>query len=220
MPTLADYLSTMRSTPTATSEQGAGLLARLERVAYLFRGQTSVRLDRPLTIFSIKGLHERWYAFMTFIVGQFLLRHRAVRHDERYLAYLVEEASYLFSHPAAEDAGAWGAQLSQTWDCPDHAQSDPQEFLREGAVILQNAGTSLFLGNERACGPRTAPACRAGRTAHDAPAGEAVMRMGQASAASPSPPSPLHRRLFSTTRSSRARVVTRRRALTREKETH
>ena len=62
MPTLADYMSTMRATPAANPEQGAGLLARLERVAYLFRGQTSVRLDRPLTIFSIKELHERWYA--------------------------------------------------------------------------------------------------------------------------------------------------------------
>src|SRR5207248_1460467 len=63
-------------------------------------GQTSISLEKPLTVFSIHELNDKWYPLMTFTVQNFLMRHRALHQDEHYLAYVVEEASYMLKHPA------------------------------------------------------------------------------------------------------------------------
>src|SRR5205823_2600918 len=92
VPTLSDFIATMRQTPASDEAKKQSFIERLERATYLFSGQTSISIEKPLTIFSIHDLKEDWYPLATYIVQNFLMRHRALRRDERYLAYVVEEA--------------------------------------------------------------------------------------------------------------------------------
>ncbi|GHO50837.1 VirB4 family type IV secretion system protein [Ktedonospora formicarum] len=150
-PTLADFIAMMRSIPASSESMRQSLLERLEKASYLFQGgQTSISLETPLTIFSIKELHPKWFALMTYVVQNFLTRHRALRQDDRYLAYIVEEASYLLKHPAGRrylESGSRGfrklgiAQITLS--------QHPQDFLEAGQVVLANAGTVFYMGMQR-----------------------------------------------------------------------
>src|SRR5260370_37802968 len=66
MPTLADFIETTKQTPASSTSMQVSLVERLEKASYLFSGQTSMSIDKPLTIFSIHDLDEKWYALMTF----------------------------------------------------------------------------------------------------------------------------------------------------------
>ena len=53
---------------------------------------------------------------LTYTVQNFLMRHRALRRDDRYLAYVVEEASYMLKHPAGRtylETGSRGFQKTR-----------------------------------------------------------------------------------------------------------
>lgn len=199
MPTLSEFIETMRATPASNEAIQLSLLERLEKASYLFAGQTSASIEKPLTIFSIHELDEKWYPLMTFVVQNFLLRHRALRQDERYLAYVVEEASYLLKHPAARkslEAGARGFRKRgiALFTFSQH----PREFLEEGAVILSNAGVALYFGMQ----PQAArllglpPELEHALTA--AVPGQAVLRCGNEYAVISVATSQDHYRLFTT----------------------
>jgi Helicase HerA, central domain len=147
MPTLSDYLATMRETPSADKAKKQSLIERFERASYLFSGQTSVSIDKPLTVFSIHNLAEKWYPLMTYIVQNFIMRHRSLRRDERYLAYFVEEASYMLRHPAGRKYLETGSRGFRKLGIAQFTLSqEPREFLEEGQVVLNNAGTAIYLG--------------------------------------------------------------------------
>ena len=62
VPTLPDFIATMREMPASDEGKKQSLLERLERATYLFSGQTSISLEKPLTVFSIHDLDKKWYA--------------------------------------------------------------------------------------------------------------------------------------------------------------
>ena len=199
MPTLTDFIATLRETPAASKAMRSSLLERLEKAAYLFSGQTSIAIDKPLTIFSIRDLDEKWYPLMTFTVQNFLLRHRAVRRDERYLAYVVEEASYMLKHPAGRKYLETGSRGFRKLGIAQFTLSQhPAEFLQEGAVILANAGTALYLGMQPSAATLLQLAPELERTLTAAVPGQAVMRVGNEYAAIQIATSPLHATLFTT----------------------
>ncbi|GCE50592.1 type IV secretory pathway VirB4 component [Thermosporothrix hazakensis] len=183
-PTLADFLVTMKQTKASSEEMRLSLLERLEKALYLFPGETRISISKPMTIFSICDLDEKWYPLMTFVVQNFLYRHRALRQDERYLAYLVEEASYMLKHPAGRrylEAGSRGfrklgiAQITLS--------QHPGDFLEEGAVILSNAGTAFFLGMQPNAVAKLNLSPELERVLTEAVPGQAVMRCGNEFAA-------------------------------------
>ncbi len=101
-PVFADLILAMKNVPASSESMRQALLERFENVAFLFPGQTTVEINCPLTIFNINTLDEKWYPLMIYVVQNFLQRHRALRRDDRYLAYVVEEASYMLKHPAGK----------------------------------------------------------------------------------------------------------------------
>lgn len=218
MPTLADFIETMRVTPAPSDAMQAmrqSLIERLEKASYLFSGQTSVSLEKPLTIFSIHDLDEKWYAFMTFTVQNFLMRHRALRQDERYLAYVVEEASYMLKHPAGRKYLETGSRGFRKLGIAQITLSQhPREFLQEGAVILNNAGTAFYLGMQRNAAQELHLSPELERTLTAAVPGQVVMRCGNEYAAVTIATSPRHRTIFTTDPQERRRL----RARARERE--
>lgn len=206
-PTLSDFLETMKQTPASSKAMRQSLIERLEKASYLFCGETSIQLEKPLTIFSIHDLDEKWYPLMTFVVQNFLYRHRALRRDERYLAYIVEEASYMLRHPAGRrylESGSRGfrklgiAQLTLS--------QHPRDFLEEGQVILANAGTAFFLGMQRNAAEKLCLSPELERTLTEAIPGQAVMRCGNDYAAIQVASIPFHRALFTTDPQERRRL--------------
>jgi hypothetical protein len=199
MPTLADFIDTMRNTPASNAAMKETLLERLEKVSYLFSGQTSARLDKPLTVFSIHDLKEKWYPFMTFAVQQFLLRHRALRRDERYLAYVVEEASYMLKHSAGRKYLETGSRGFRKLGIAQITLSQhPREFLQEGAVVLNNAGTAFYLGMPRDAAQELHLSPELERFITHAEPGQVVMHVGNEYAAVTIAASKRHRTLFET----------------------
>ncbi|BCL83598.1 hypothetical protein ccbrp13_60630 [Ktedonobacteria bacterium brp13] len=149
-PTLADFITKMQTIPASSESMHQSLLERLGNASYLFQGQTSISLEKPLTIFSIKGLDSKWFALMTYVVQNFLMRHRALRQDDRYVAYIVEETSYLLKNAAGRrylESGSRGfrklgiAQITLS--------QHPADFLEAGQVVLANAGTVFYLGMQQ-----------------------------------------------------------------------
>lgn len=92
----------MKDVPASSESLRQALLERFENVVYLFPGQTTVEITCPLTIFNINKLDEKWYPLMIYVVQNFLQRHRALRRDDRYLAYVVVEASHILRHSAGK----------------------------------------------------------------------------------------------------------------------
>jgi hypothetical protein len=217
MPALADFIETMRATPASSAAMQASLVERLEKASYLFSGQTSVSLEKPLTVFSIRELDEKWYPLMTFTVQNFLMRHRALRQDERYLAYVVEEASYMLKHPAGRKYLESGSRGFRKLGIAQFTLSQhPREFLQEGAVILNNAGTAFYLGMQRNAAQELSLSPELERTLTEAVPGQVVMRCGSEYAAVTIATNPKHRAIFTTDPQERRRL--RKRAREREIE--
>jgi hypothetical protein len=199
MPTLADFIETMKATPASSTAMQASLIERLEKASYLFSGQTSISLEKPLTVFSIRELDEKWYPLMTFTVQNFLMRHRALRQDERYAACVVEEASYMLKHPAGRTYLERGSRGFRKLGIAQFTLSQhPREFLQEGAVILNNAGTAFYLGMQRNAAQELGLSPELERTLTAAVPGQVVMRCGNEYAALTIATSPRHRAIFTT----------------------
>ena len=176
------------------------LLERFENVSYLFPGQTTVSINCPLTIFNINKLDEKWYPLMVYVVQNFLQRHRALRRDDRYLAYVVEEASYMLKHPAGKRYLESGSRGFRKLGIAQFTLSQhPADFLEEGKVILSNAGTCFFLGMQRHAAQKLELAEELERVLEEAVSGHAVMRCGREYASlEVSKQSPLHRAICTT----------------------
>src|SRR5258708_32136776 len=199
MPTLSDFIETMKTTPASSEAMQASLVERLEKASYLFSGQTSVSLEKPLTGFSVRELDEKWYPLMTFTVQNFLMRHRALRQDERYLAYVVEEASYMLKHPAGRKYLESGSRGFRKLGIAQFTLSQhPREFLQEGAVILNNAGTAFYLGMQQNAAAKLQLSPELERIITAAIPGQAVIRCGNEYAALTIAASPAHKSLFTT----------------------
>ncbi len=199
MPTLSDFIETMKAIPASSEVMHASLIERLEKASYLFGGQTSVSLEKPLTVFSIRELDEKWYPLMTFTVQNFLMRHRALRQDERYLAYIVEEASYMLKHPAGRKYLESGSRGFRKLGIAQFTLSQhPREFLQEGAVIMNNAGTAFYLGMQPSAAQELRLSPELERTLTEAVPGQVVMRCGNEYAAVTIATSPKHRIIFTT----------------------
>ena len=199
MPTLSDFIEMTHATPASSEGMHASLIERLEKASYLFGGQTSVSLEKPLTVFSIHELDEKWYPLMTFTVQNFLMRHRALRQDERYLAYVVEEASYMLKHPAGRKYLESGSRGFRKLGIAQFTLSQhPREFLQEGAVILNNAGTAFYLGMQPSAVQELRLSPELERTLTEAVPGQVVMRCGNEYAAVTIATSPKHRVIFTT----------------------
>lgn len=199
MPTFADVIAMIARTPASDDMMRQSLLTRLEKASYLFSGQTSISLEKPLTVFSIRDLDKKWYPLMAFVVQHFLLRHRALHRDERYLAFVVEEASYMLHHPAARACLENGARSYRKLGIGQCTFSqDPGEFLQEGAVIIANAGTAFFLGMQPSAAAKLKLSPELEAVLTSASPGQAVMRCGNAYAAIAIANTPAYRDLFTT----------------------
>lgn len=199
MPTLADFLSVMARTPASTSTMQQTFVERLEKASYLFSGQTSIAIDKPLTVFSIRDLDEKWYALMTYVVQNFLLRHRALRRDVRYLVYVVEEASYILRHPAGRKYLELGARGFRKLGIAQITLSQhPREFLTDGAVILNNAAVACYLGMQSYAARELGLAEELERVMTTAAPGQAVLRVGNSFAAVQIANIPSYHALFTT----------------------
>jgi len=199
-PVFADLIATMKEIPASSESIRQALLERFEQVAYLFPGQTTVRLSCPLTIFNINKLDEKWYPLMIYVVQNFLQRHRALRCDERYLAYVVEEASYMLKHPAGKRYLESGSRGFRKLGIAQFTLSQhPADFLEEGQVIISNAGTCFFLGMQRHAAQKLKLAEELERVLEEGISGRAILRCGREYAAiDVAKQSPLHRAIFTT----------------------
>ncbi len=199
-PVFVDLIAAMRDVPASSEAMRQSLLERFENVAYLFPGQTAVSISCPLTIFNINKLDEKWYPLMVYVVQNFLQRHRALRRDDRYLAYVVEEASYMLRHPAGKRYLESGSRGFRKLGIAQFTLSQhPADFLEEGKVILSNAGTCFFLGMQRHAAQKLELAEELERVLEEAVSGHAVMRCGREYAAlEVSKQSPLHRAICTT----------------------
>lgn len=207
MPTLCAFIKVMKRTPASSEGMQASLIERLEKASYLFSGQTSISIEKPLTIFSIRELDEKWYALMTFVVQNFLMRHRALRQDERYLAYVVEEASYILKHPAGRKYLESGSRGFRKLGIAQITLSQhPREFLTDGAVIMNNCGTACYLGMQQYAAQELHLPEELERTLTAAIPGQIVMRVGNEYAAVTIATSPLHQRIFTTAPQERKRL--------------
>jgi hypothetical protein len=199
-PTLADFIEAMQSTPALSSSLQQSLLDRLEKASYLFQGgATSISLDKPLTIFSIHGMDSKWFALMTYLVHMFLTRHRAMRHEERYLAYVVEEASYLLRHPAGRYFLEHGSRSFRKLGIAQITLSQhPRDFLEAGQVVLSNAGTVCYLGMESYAAQQLRLPEELERILIDSQPGTGVLRIGNEYAPLTIWSNPVYRALFTT----------------------
>jgi hypothetical protein len=207
MPTLADFIECMKRTPASSKSMQVSLIERLASASYLFSGATSVSIDKPLTVFSIRELDEKWYALMTFTVQNFLMRHRALRQDERYLAYVVEEASYMLKHPAGRKYLETGSRGFRKLGIAQITLSQhPREFLTDGAVIMNNCGTAFFLGMQPYAARELHLPEELERTLTAAIPGQIVMRVGNEYAAVTVEASPLQHSIFTTAPQERRKL--------------
>ena len=218
MPTLDELISIMERAQQSERAQALSrnmrqsLIDRLKSVAHLFSGQTSAALDKPLTIFSIHDLDDKWYAFMTFVVQNFLMRHRSLRRDERYLAYVVEEASYMLRHPAGRRYLETGSRGFRKLGIAQFTLSQhPREFLEEGQVVLSNAGAAIYLGMQPNAAAKLQLSSELERIITAAVPGMAVIRCGNEFAALTIAASTAHRALFTTDPVERKNLQMRRR---------
>jgi hypothetical protein len=183
-PVFADLLAAMKDVPASVESDRVALLERFEHVAYLFPGQTTVEICCPLTIFNITTLDEKWYPLMIYVVQNFLHRHRAVRRNERYLAYVVEEASYMLKHPKGRRYLENGSRGFRKRGIAQFTLSQhPEDFLTEGKVIIGNAGTCFFLGMQRHTARTLHLADELERVLEEGVPGRAIMRCGREYAA-------------------------------------
>ncbi len=73
-----------------------------------------------------------------------------LKRDDRYLAYIVEEASYLLKHAAGRRYLEMGSRGFRKLGIAQITLSQqPDDFLEAGQVVLSNAGTVFYLGMQR-----------------------------------------------------------------------
>jgi Helicase HerA, central domain len=198
-PTLADFTVKMRTLPASSESMRQSLLERLEKASYLFHGSTSVSLEKPLTIFSINELDEKWFALMTYVVQNFLMRHRALKQDDRYLAYIVEEASYLLRNAAGRRYLERGSRGFRKLGIAQITLSQhPRDFLEAGQVVLSNAGTVFYLGMERNAVEQLHLAEELERVLIEGIPGQCVVRIGNEYAPLTIWSNPVYRAIFTT----------------------
>ncbi len=214
-PVFADLIAAMKDVPASSETMRQALLERFENVAYLFPGQTTVQINCPLTIFNINKLDEKWYPLMIYVVQNFLQRHRALRRDARYLAYVVEEASYMLRHPAGKRYLESGSRGFRKLGIAQFTLSQhPADFLEDGAVIISNAGTCFFLGMQRHAAQKLKLAEELERVLEEGVSGRAILRCGREYAAvEVAKQSPLHRAIFTTDPRERRRLQERKQQL-------
>jgi hypothetical protein len=199
-PVFADLIAAMKEVPASSESLRLGLLERFEQVAYLFPSQSSVEITCPLTIFNISSLDEKWYPLMIYVVQNFLSRHRALRRDDRYLAYVVEEASYMLKHPAGRRYLESGSRGFRKLGIAQFTLSQhPADFLEEGRVIIANSGTCFFLGMQRHTAQKLMLAEELERVLEEGVPGRAILRCGREYAAIDiARQSSLHHAIFTT----------------------
>jgi len=135
------------------------------------------------------------------------MRHRALRQDELYLAYVVEEASYMLKHPAGRTYLERGSRGFRKLGIAQFTLSQhPREFLQEGAVILNNAGTAFYLGMQPSAVQELGLSPELERTLTEAVPGQVVMRCGNEYAAVTIATGPKHRAIFTTDPQERRRL--------------
>lgn len=179
-PVFAELLAAMRDIPAASETVRAALIERFENVAYLFAGQTTVHLGTPLTIFNIKEMDKKWYPLLVYVIQTFLTRHRKLKRDERYLAFVIEEASYMLKHSAGKRYLEDGSRGYRKLGIALFIVSQlPDDFLEEGRVIMANSATNFFLGMQRHAAQKLGLAEDLERVVEEADAGQAVMRCGR-----------------------------------------
>lgn len=137
---------------------------------------------------------------MIYVVQNFLQRHRSLRRDARYLAYVVEEASYMLKHPAGKRYLETGSRGFRKLGIAQFTLSQhPADFLEEGQVIISNAGTCFFLGMQRHAAQKLHLAEELERVLEEGVPGRAILRCGREYAAIDiAKQSPLHRAIFTT----------------------
>ncbi len=199
-PVFADLIAAMKHVPASSESMRLALVERFETVTYLFPGQTTVEITCPLTIFNINTLDEKWYPLMIYVVQNFLQRHRSLRRDDRYLAYVVEEASYMLKHPAGKRYLENGSRGFRKLGIAQFTLSQhPADFLEEGQVIISNAGTCFFFGMQRHTAQKLKLAEELERVLEEGVSGRAIVRCGREYAAMDvARQSPLHRAIFTT----------------------
>jgi hypothetical protein len=155
------------------------LIERLERPSYLFKHPTGVAINRPLTVFSVKGLDETLYPLMIYTVKNFLSRNRAEMNYSRMLLFMIEEAWHMLRHPSGRKYLEESARTVRKQGIAQVTISQqPNDFLRDGETILSNAGTAVFLGMDQSAidllklSPQQAQVLSAQRP------GEGLIRMG------------------------------------------
>jgi hypothetical protein len=164
----------------ATRQTDAISLAeRLEKSSYLFKNHTDVSLDKPLTVFSIKGLDDSQYPLMIYTVKNFVNRNRAQLRYERFLLFLIEEASFMLRHPRGRKYLEESSRGVRKFGIAQATISQhPNDFLRDGEVIVANAGTCFFLGMDSSAIEKLKLTPELERVLAQAKPGECVCRIG------------------------------------------
>lgn len=175
-PLFSDIVKVLRG--TVRSDEFA-LADCLEKSSYLFRSATSVDLEKALTVFSIQGLDEAQYPLMIYTVKNFLTRNRAQLRYERFLLFLIEEASFMLRHPRGRKYLEESSRGVRKYGIAQATISQhPNDFLRDGEVIVANAGTCFFLGMETSAIEKLNLTPRLERVLTQARRGEVVCRIG------------------------------------------
>ena len=155
------------------------LAERLEKPSYLFRNPTDVALNKPLTVFSIKGLDDSQYPLMIYTVKNFVNRNRAQLRYERFLLFLIEEASFMLRHPRGRKYLEESSRGVRKFGIAQATISQhPNDFLRDGEVIVANAGTCFFLGMDSSAIEKLKLTPELERVLAQAKPGECVCRIG------------------------------------------
>jgi hypothetical protein len=178
-PPFATLGKTIEGLRAPTRDMKMSLLERLERVAYLFKGETTIALNRKLSVFSIHDLDETFYPLMIWAVRNFVARNRAELRYKRFLLYLIEEASFMLKNPSGRryleqsSRGFRKLGVSQVT-----ISQHPDDFLEDGKVIVSNAGTAFFLGMKTAAIEKLKLPPALARILANARPGEMLLRIG------------------------------------------
>ena len=136
---------------------------------------------------------------MTYVVQNFLMRHRALKQDDRYLAYIVEEASYLLRNAAGRRYLERGSRGFRKLGIAQITLSQhPRDFLEAGQVVLSNAGTVFYLGMERNAVEQLHLAEELERVLIEGIPGQCVVRIGNEYAPLTIWSNPVYRAIFTT----------------------
>ncbi len=198
-PSFADLLRTAHDMRAPTRDMKFALIERLERVSYLFKGETSMQVNRPLTVLSTRNLDEAHYPLMAWTARNFVARYRAQVSLQRFLVFVIEEASFILKHTVGRK---FLEQSSRGFRKRGIAQvtvsQQPEDFLEEGRVIYANAGTAFLLGMKMAAIEKLKLTPALERILAHAQPGEALMRIGNEYAHIHVTASPAEHRLFTT----------------------